>query len=45
MLVHGRNTRKVREKYDWAAVIVRVHNGYRIFAYPSEYAEWVQSGR
>ena len=43
MLVHGRNLEDVKDKYPWAAVAVRVHNGFRIFAYPSEYAEWKRS--
>jgi hypothetical protein len=45
MLVHGKNMSDVKEKYQWAAVVVRVHNGFRIFAYPYEYAEWMRSER
>ena len=40
MLVRHSTYQHVREKYPWAAVIVKVRGGYRIFEYAFDYETW-----
>ena len=45
MLIHVKSLAAAREKYPWAAVIVRVHGGFRVFDWPDEYQAWRYSER
>lgn len=45
MLVHTRTARQAAEKYPWAAIIVKVRNGYRVFDYPEDYLMWKASNQ